>query len=286
MEGPHNGHGWEGFDAIPAKDQPEAVFGGPKYSAWTEDWEAPFGAAYSLTSALFGANPPPFNNNLDMARWGRETMHPRNYVNAPYMELWLRAMARWVDRSDGAPIPLPPPAPAGASAQPITRDDLVSLGIIDAESLERAAMIEQRAKTQAVPGFGAPNENGDYSSPHYTEGRTEVPVARRFVVGQKVRAVLQWGAGHSREYPPYRGRIGTVVADYGIAAEEWGPSGIVFQPYYQKPYPDIECRGQQTFMVPVYSVRFEAKDIWGEGYAEPGLALYADMWEPYLEAAE
>ena len=101
-----------------------------------------------------------------------------------------------------------------------------------------------------------------------------------------MRTALQHGAGHSREYPLYRGRVGTIVADYGIATEQWGPQGLAFQPYYQKAYPDIESRGLQTFMVPVYNVRFEAADIWGEGFAEDGLALHADMWEPYLEAAE
>ena len=81
MDGAHNQHGWNGYDEIPMKDQPEPVYNGD-VSPWPEEWEGPFAACYSLTSALFERNPFPLNNNLDMARWGarrciRATMRTR-----------------------------------------------------------------------------------------------------------------------------------------------------------------------------------------------------------------
>jgi nitrile hydratase subunit beta len=33
---------------------------------------------------------------------------------------------------------------------------------------------------------------------------------------------------------------------------------------------------------PLYSVRFEGQELWGES-AEPNSAVYLDMWESYLE---
>jgi hypothetical protein len=285
MDGAHNQHGWNGYDEIPMKDQAEPVYNG-EVSPWPEEWEGPFAACYSLTSALFERNSFPLNNNLDMARWGREAMHPRNHANTPYMGLWLGMIARFLDRTNGEGIPLPgPPSSPPQSSKPVTRAELIDghIPIIDEATLSRAAAVEARAAEEAVPGFGFPGDDGFYRSTDYPEGEIAT-VKRKFRVGERVRVALQYGSGHSRQYPIYRGKVGRIIQDYGLAAPRFDSTGAaIFQPVYTKPYPDIQSRGRQTFLVPLYSVRFKARDIWGENYAEPDTCLYADMWEPYLE---
>ncbi|MFZ4702158.1 MAG: SH3-like domain-containing protein [Candidatus Methylumidiphilus sp.] len=121
-----------------------------------------------------------------------------------------------------------------------------------------------------------------YSS---TEYQVDTPPANpKFRVGDRVRTVLLRSDGHSRHYPMYRNKIGTIVAYYGIVKPKDGE----FQPFYQSPYPDVNSKGLQQFLIPLYSVRFESSAVWGPQYVERGTGnasktiLYADMWEPYL----
>ena len=76
--------------------------------------------------------------------------------------------------------------------------------------------------------------------------------------------------GHTRQPRYVRGRQGTVVEDYGVyALQDTDEDG-------RRP---ADRRPQH-----VYSVRFEARELWGErGGARE--AVYADLWEDYLEPA-
>ncbi len=284
MEGPHNTHAWSGYDAIPDKDQPEPTNGPGGPWPWPEpEWEAPLHCIFAFTAVAFEHAEKPLNNNLDMARWGRETMQPRNYSNSPYFELWLRSVSRYLQRSGKA-----------------TRDELIHPrtshsidypAIIDEKSLNRAIEIENNAKKEAVPGFGLPirqESHGGQTYPVYSSSEYQVDalpvVAPKFKVGDRVRAILLRSDSHSRHYPMYRNKIGTVVACYGLAK----PEPNTFKPYYQGAYPDVNCKGLQSYLVPLYSVRFESSAVWGPQYVERGTGntsktiLYADMWEPYL----
>jgi hypothetical protein len=296
MEGPHHNQGWTGYDPIPDKNQPEPTYGPGGPSPWPEPlWEAPMGVIYAFTAVAFETKPRPAYNNLDMARWGRETMHPRNYMNSPYFELWLRSVARWLERS-------------GYASRAELTEKRGALGpIIDSDSLNRAALIEDQAKSEAVPGFGFPvgtEPRGGVSYPVYSPNNRRrfqslepaapgaEPKIRRlspkFAVGSRVEAILQHGSGHTREYSLYRGKVGTVVAYYRVAAPP------VSQPArgYGAAYPDLASRGLQNFLVPLYSVRFNAADVWGNDYVERGPRrsskqfIYVDMFEPYLRAVE
>jgi hypothetical protein len=282
MEGPHNLQAWAGFDAIPDKYQPETT-------VWPERWEGEMGAIFAMTSSVFY---PDKGFNLDAARWYRETMQWRTYGNAPYFDLWVRSVSTYFSLSgiatraeltDG--YPTPNYAQTGTST---------AVEIIDKGSLDLAAQLRAQALAQAVPGFGKPQTDGKYESPVYREGTAvNNPL---FAIGDRVETLMQVGTGHTREYPVYRGRIGVVVASYGIVATqlvgEVPNQTRVFQPYYQPAYPDIASRAspvdggpRQEFFVPVYSIRFEARDLWGDGYAEEGVAVYVDMFEPYLKRA-
>ena len=286
MEGPHNTHAWSGYDTIPDKKQAEPTNGAGGPWPWPEYiWEGPLNSIYAFTAVVFDQeNIQPLNNNLDMARWGRETMQPRNYSNSPYFELWLRSVSRYLQRSGKAATQeLINPRTSGITTYP---------AIIDEASLNRAIAIEDNAKTEAVPGFGLPvgkETHGGQTYPVYTSTEYQVntpPAKPKFKVGDRVRTILLRSDSHSRHYPLYRNKIGTIVAYYGIVKPKTNP--YVFQPYYHGPYPDVNCKGLQSFLIPLYSVRFESSAVWGPQYVERGSAnnsrtiLYADMWEPYL----
>jgi len=95
----------------------------------------------------------------------------------------------------------------------------------------------------------------------------EVKTEPRFHAGQRVRARNIHPAGHTR-LPRYaRGKAGTIDRIHG---------GYVF--------PDTSAHGLGENPQYVYSVRFAARELWGE-QASPRDAVYADLWDDYLEPA-
>jgi nitrile hydratase subunit beta len=97
--------------------------------------------------------------------------------------------------------------------------------------------------------------------------RREVPVSPRFTVGQRVRARNINPAGHTR-LPRYaRGKLGAIDRDHGVHV-----------------FPDTNAHFLGEKPQHVYSVRFSARELWGE-QAPPRDAVYLDMWDDYLEPA-
>ena len=95
------------------------------------------------------------------------------------------------------------------------------------------------------------------------------PVATpaRFKAGDRVRTRNFNPTGHTR-LPRYaRGKAGIVDAVR---------DGFVF--------PDSNAHGKGENPQWVYTVVFEAAEIWGEG-ADPTLTVSIDAWESYLEPA-
>ncbi len=87
----------------------------------------------------------------------------------------------------------------------------------------------------------------------------------RFQPGQSVRARNMNPVGHTR-LPRYaRGRMGVVDRDQGVYV-----------------FPDTNVFGRGQKPQHVYSVRFTARELWGE-QASPRDAVYIDMWDDYLE---
>jgi nitrile hydratase subunit beta len=93
---------------------------------------------------------------------------------------------------------------------------------------------------------------------------TETPP--RFAVGDRVRARNRHPSSHTREPRYVRGRTGVIHEHYGAHV-----------------FPDRSAAGVREG-AHLYSVRFEAAELWGESAAPPG-AVYADLWEDYLEPA-
>ena len=86
-----------------------------------------------------------------------------------------------------------------------------------------------------------------------------------YSVGDGVRTRLMNPDGHTR-LPVYlrgrRGRIETVHAAF--------------------PFSDARARGDATARETIYSVLFEARDVWGDD-APRGETVVADLFESYLE---
>jgi nitrile hydratase len=94
-----------------------------------------------------------------------------------------------------------------------------------------------------------------------------IDVVPRFARGDRVRAVNRHPTGHTREPRYLRGRNGMIQQHLGAHV-----------------YPDRSAQGSVEGHH-LYSVRFEAQELWGED-AEAGNAVYADLWEDYLEPAQ
>jgi nitrile hydratase beta subunit len=93
----------------------------------------------------------------------------------------------------------------------------------------------------------------------------DVKVAARFKAGQRVRARNINPVGHTR-LPRYaRGKVGTIQRDHGV---------------FVLPDTNAHFRGENPQHV--YSVRFAARELWGE-QASPRDAVNLDMWDEYLD---
>ena len=281
MNGPQDLQDFVGFDPIPGKMQPEEQVWPewpvapkprqknapvPPMSPPTKDerrWEAEMNAIFALLAPVSrGPGGEPLLN-LDMQRWYRETMHPRDYMNQSYYGLWLLSAVIFLD-----------------SLGPLSRvsgKDLCDHAIVSPQELERAREIIEKGKKEAAVGFGRPDAQGRFRSDRYRTDRGSRPLFR---VGDRVRTVLQSSSGHTREYRYLRGREGIVQAVY--PAEPAGQSTGGGR--YERAYPDTASRGPgNEFYVNVYQVRFEGRDLFGEDFVEPGTAYFADMFETYLK---
>jgi nitrile hydratase len=95
--------------------------------------------------------------------------------------------------------------------------------------------------------------------------RPDVKIAPRFKVGDmvRVRNVHPWHHTRSTRYS--RGKTGEIVRAHGVFV-----------------YPDSNSEWQGDDPQHVYTVRFAARELWGEAAGERD-SLCLDLWEPYLE---
>ncbi|WP_413730091.1 SH3-like domain-containing protein [Sodalis sp. RH22] len=91
---------------------------------------------------------------------------------------------------------------------------------------------------------------------------TDLPI--RFAAGDRVQAKNIHPLGHTRLPRYVRGKTGTVVRHHG---------SFVF--------PDTFAHGKGEKPQHVYSVRFEARELWGEE-AGGHSAVYLDLWDDYI----
>lgn len=91
------------------------------------------------------------------------------------------------------------------------------------------------------------------------------PSNPRFKVGDEVRTRNLNPQGHTRLARYARGKRGVVQLVHG--------------PY---PLPDLRAYGKGLVWQPVYTVQFNARELWGEsGHIHDSVSI--DLWEEYLE---
>jgi nitrile hydratase beta subunit len=90
-------------------------------------------------------------------------------------------------------------------------------------------------------------------------------VPPRFSAGERVRARNINPAGHTRMPRYARGKTGEIARDHGVYV-----------------FPDTNAHYRGESRQHVYSVRFAARELWGES-ASARDSVYLDMWDDYLE---
>jgi nitrile hydratase len=90
---------------------------------------------------------------------------------------------------------------------------------------------------------------------------------RRFAAGDPVRVRAQRASGHTRQPGYVTGKRGVITAHLGATL-----------------FPDAHAVGRRARPQHIYTVAFEANDLWGER-AERDTEIRVDLYEPYLEPA-
>ena len=117
--------------------------------------------------------------------------------------------------------------------------------------------------SKAVPPLTADQLAGTVPERGWFERPVNEPA--RFAIGERVRAKKLNPAGHTR-LPRYaRGNVGVVDRVHGAHV-----------------FPDSNAHFLGESPQHLYSVRFSARELWGEAAAARD-ALYIDLWEDYLE---
>jgi nitrile hydratase subunit beta len=143
---------------------------------------------------------------------------------------------------------------------------LAEKGVVTAEEMEtRTAFFRGRpdAPATAAPGK-LPTAGATRGRPEAETSFRDATSAPHFAAGAAVVTRNMHPVGHTR-LPRYaRGKRGIVAAHRGCHV-----------------FPDTHAHGLGEQPQHVYSVCFEARELWGE-VAEPNQHVYLDLWESYL----
>jgi nitrile hydratase len=140
-------------------------------------------------------------------------------------------------------------------------EQLVSYGIVTRDELQSGKPAPGSVRATPVFTLATASRwlNRGIASSH------EPAVRPLFKVGQRVRARNINPTGHTR-LPRYaRGKTGVVTRDHGVYV-----------------FPDTNAHFQGEKRQHVYSVRFTARELWGDGASQRD-SVYIDMWDDYLE---
>jgi nitrile hydratase len=141
---------------------------------------------------------------------------------------------------------------------------LVKRGLVTREEIETGkaaggtSKAAPRLLARDIPGMAA--HRGSYMRP-------EAEAEARFNVGDRVRARNINPAGHTRLPRYVRGREGMIAGHHGIFV-----------------FPDTNAHFLGEQPQHLYSVRFAARELWGDA-ASPRDSVYLDLWDSYLDHA-
>jgi nitrile hydratase subunit beta len=144
---------------------------------------------------------------------------------------------------------------------------LLEKGVVKPEEMEnRAAFFRARPDASAAAALQGPLPARVPFDPAFVQGVTRETGARpRFSPGDRVVTRVMHPRGHTR-LPRYaRGKRGLVHLVHGVHV-----------------FPDTHAHGLGESPQPLYSVRFEARELWGDT-GEPNQWVHLDLWESYLE---
>jgi len=210
---------------------------------------------------MHGMGPVEYEDNEPVfhARWEARTFA---------LNCLMRAWKRWnLDRSRHAIERIPAAEYLRMSYYEKWFVGLVGLllesGLVSRAEIESGAPRAEAAK--ATPPTTA--EQAVATLSRVGSPRRDATVAPQFHRGQPVRARNLNPAGHTR-LPRYaRGKLGTIDRDHGVFV-----------------FPDTHAHFLGEKPQHVYSVRFAARELWGES-ASPRDSVYVDLWDDYLEPA-
>ena len=143
---------------------------------------------------------------------------------------------------------------------------LVEKGVVGAEELAgRLAFFSEHSDAPARAAVPGPLPGRVAANPSWVQDVIrETGATPRFAPGDPVITREMHPPGHTR-LPRYaRGKRGVIHCCHGIHV-----------------FPDTNAHGQGEQPQPLYSVRFDARELWGES-AEPNQAVHIDLWESYL----
>jgi nitrile hydratase len=171
-----------------------------------------------------------------------ERLNWKQYLESSYYERWLAAMETLLSEK----------------------------GIISTEELEaRIKQVKEHPEVIAnFPASNGPSRLAGRLEKIMREGgsaRRETGLAPRFKPGDKVAARNIHPGGHTRLPRYIRGKRGAIGRVHGAFI-----------------LPDTHAHGRGKNPEPVYTVRFDAREVWGEQAAAHD-SLYVDLWESYLE---
>ena len=139
---------------------------------------------------------------------------------------------------------------------------MVAAGMITRDEL--ASGQPAKGTQKAVPALTADNVAAWFANGN--SKRRTGDVAAQFRVGQPVRTRNINPLTHTR-LPRYaRDKVGSIERDHGVFV-----------------FPDSNAQGLGEKPQHVYSVRFSARELWGE-HAHPKDTVVLNLWDDYLEA--
>jgi nitrile hydratase len=146
----------------------------------------------------------------------------------------------------------------------------VEKGVVSEGDLRaRIAFFAERPDAAATAAVAAapPVEIGPFKATWSQDVVREPAAPPRYAVGDAVLTRNFHPSGHTR-LPRYaRGKRGVVARFHGVHV-----------------FPDTNAHDRGEHPQPLYSVRFDARELWGES-AEPRQSVHIDLWESYLEPA-
>jgi nitrile hydratase subunit beta len=143
-------------------------------------------------------------------------------------------------------------------------------GIIDPQDLERRTQHYLTHPGEAAPKSAKPDmvERLRQLIPNGDDYRRETEREAKYEVGDTVRVLPDVSTTHTRRAGYVRGRVGEIVAAHGDYV-----------------YPDSNALGSGEDPHHLYTVRFSARELWGDEPGAVNSVVHIDLWEPYLTRA-